>query len=60
MALNRRSTMIGLVYNRFTVFLLITILYSLLVESQGGIRGGWRFAGQYLEDTDSPVSLLVP
>lgn len=42
-------TMIGLVYNRYGAFFLAACMYSLLVESQGGIRGGLRFAGQYLE-----------
>ena len=41
--------MIGLVCNRYVAFFLAALMYSLLVESQGGIRGGWRFAGQYLE-----------
>lgn len=41
--------MIRLVCNRYVVFLLTAFIYSLLVESQGGIRGGWRFASQYLE-----------
>ncbi|WP_167496368.1 LTA synthase family protein [Desulfopila sp. IMCC35006] len=41
--------MIRLVCNRYTAFLLSALIYSLLVQSQGGIRGGWRFTGQYLE-----------
>lgn len=41
--------MIGLIYTRYVAFLLAILLYSLLIESQGGIRGGWKFAGQYLE-----------
>lgn len=38
-----------LVCNRYVAFLLAALIYSLLIESQGGIRGGLRFASQYLE-----------
>ena len=48
-ALLKEMTMIGLVCNRYIAFFLAALIYSLLVESQGGIRGGWRFASQYLE-----------
>lgn len=41
--------MIGLVSNRYVAFFLAALIYSLLGESQVGIRGGWIFAGQYLE-----------
>lgn len=41
--------MIRLVCNRYTGFLVAALIYSLLIDSLGGIRGGWKFICQYLE-----------
>jgi phosphoglycerol transferase MdoB-like AlkP superfamily enzyme len=39
----------GLIYNRYVGFLVIVWLYTLAVDHLGGMRGGRRFIGQYLE-----------
>lgn len=48
-ALSRHTVFSSYVLNRYTTFLLVVLLYSVLVESRGGLRGGLKFASQYLE-----------
>lgn len=38
-----------LVFNRYVAFLFAVVIYSLGIESIGGMRGGWKFLEQYLE-----------
>lgn len=52
----RHTAYSGYVLNRYTAFLFAAYLYSLLIESGGGLKGGLEFACQYLE---IPIILYV-
>lgn len=39
----------GLICSRYVGFLVFVWLYTLAIDHLGGIRGGWKFVGQYLE-----------